>query len=80
MEAFFMVWCEGGNSPNCVHADYGSARREAKRLAMEHPNKRFIVLQSIEMVEGKIDVISSNMPLKKGKKCAPSSSEKASKA
>lgn len=41
---FWCVWNEGGGSPTVKHPDYGSARKEAQRLARAVPGQRFVVL------------------------------------
>ena len=41
---FWCVWNEGGGSPTVKHSDYATARREAQRLARQHPGNRFVVL------------------------------------
>lgn len=41
---FWCVWAENGGSPTVKHAEYASAKREAKRLARNNPGQRFVVL------------------------------------
>lgn len=41
---FWCVWCDGGGSPTVKHKHFGTAKREAQRLARENPGRRFVVL------------------------------------
>ena len=47
---YWMVHCHEHGPARCMHSDYDSARREAKRLAMLNPGRRFFVLAAVEMV------------------------------
>lgn len=44
---FFMVWREYGGAPTVKHARYEDAKREAERLAHQHPGHKFVVLCSV---------------------------------
>lgn len=48
---YFVVWCEGGGSPTVRHADFSTAKMEAKRLANQHSGRRFTVLAAIQGFE-----------------------------
>ena len=41
---FWMVWTKTGRSPRFTHNTEEAAVREAQRLALKHPGKKFIVL------------------------------------
>jgi len=44
---FYMVWTKTGRCPRIAHNDFDAAAREAKRLAAQHPGKKFIVLKAV---------------------------------
>lgn len=44
---YFVVWCEGGGTPTVKHADWTSAKREARRLARENKGLRFTVMVAV---------------------------------
>jgi hypothetical protein len=46
-KAFWMVWREGGGSPQKQHLSEGAARAEADRLARIHRGDRFHVLRAV---------------------------------
>ncbi|HEB13387.1 MAG TPA: hypothetical protein ENI13_00220 [candidate division CPR3 bacterium] len=47
MNKFWMVWREGTYPPQKKHDTKNSAKVEAARLAMQHPDIDFTVLESI---------------------------------
>jgi hypothetical protein len=51
MKVFWMVWCPSNGSPNGApklqHATFGSAKREAERLAQNYQSTSFIVLRAV---------------------------------
>lgn len=49
-EPFRLIWAKGGYNPRVSHKDAEAAHREARRLALAHPGKRFFVLTAEERV------------------------------
>ena len=47
LEMFWMVKAENRSDTTVQHRSLQSARAEAERLAREHPNVRFFVLQCV---------------------------------
>ena len=44
---FFWVWTKAGHIPSRFHKTLPEAEREAIRLALKHPDRKFIVLQAL---------------------------------
>ena len=44
---FWVVWSPSGTNPTKKHETSDSARTEAERLAVKHPNLEFFVLETI---------------------------------
>jgi hypothetical protein len=44
---FYMVWTKTGYPPRRAHDSLDAAQTEARRLALQHPGKKFIVLQAL---------------------------------
>lgn len=65
---FWCVWAENGGAPTIKHADFGTAKREAQRLARNIPGQRFVVLaaavafQKQELVETRFGGGPENHP------------------
>lgn len=47
---FFLIWTKNGRNPNRAHTNLESAKKEVRRLAGLHPNKRWFILQAVERV------------------------------
>jgi hypothetical protein len=43
---FWMVWNPGNRAPTVKHKSGPAARKEAERLALQHPGQEFVVLES----------------------------------
>ncbi len=53
---FWLVWSpQGDRSPSHRHSTAVAARREAERLASQHPGKSFFVVESVGFAR-KVDV------------------------
>lgn len=63
MEAFFMIYLEGGQAPTYQHATKEEALKEAKRLS-RFTNKKAYILCTIESVE--FDAFKIERALPKG--------------
>lgn len=50
-DVFWVVWNEGGGPPTHRHKYRPDAEREAQRLAIVNPGKRFYVLMAESFVE-----------------------------
>lgn len=48
---FWFVWNWQGGTPNEQHGSQQAAIAEAERLALKHPGRVFVVLQSVCAVE-----------------------------
>lgn len=65
---FYLVWCDGGDSPRHKHNSITSAENEADRLARLNPGKEFFVLiPSSKTVERRVvierfDVLAGEVP------------------
>ena len=45
---FYLVWTPTTGYTKFKHENYSSAKNEAERLALEHPNQEFYILQTCE--------------------------------
>lgn len=53
-KAFWIVWSSESGAPTHKHVSKEEALKEAERLAAEHPDKPFHVLQAISTSQAKI--------------------------
>lgn len=50
---FWFVWTKRGRVPRYAHGSYKSALAEAERLAVIHPDRKFIVLKGVDKISVK---------------------------
>jgi hypothetical protein len=61
----YLIFIDGGNAPQVIHASEGSALKEANRLAKNFPDKEIMILQVLKRLKstnGVVESIGSHIP------------------